>query len=169
MWRVKHLMEVALLEYVILTYQHLKSMNKIFYWICYFQSNILWKWCYPFYWYLTYFFSWLFDLHQDWDNEEQQHHSCCHTDHCPMSLCDLVKNTFAFFFWMINMKRVTKRDKKLGTSRGIASTSVIYLLQLCIRTVFSVKAKRVIQSHSNQLRCHLNSQTARRTFQLENH
>lgn len=44
-----------------------------------------------------YLFAWLFDLNQDGEDKEQYHHSRGHTDHCPVCLCDLVKNAFALF------------------------------------------------------------------------
>ncbi len=109
MRRVKHLLEVAPLEQVILTYQHLQIMIEHTSLINYFYTNILQNYlivtC------LNYLFSWLFDLHQDGDNEEQQHHSRRHTDYCAMSLCDLVKNTFVLFLWMMDTKTLTRRDK----------------------------------------------------------
>lgn len=48
-------------------------------------------------------FPWLFDLHQDGEDEEDQHHPCGHANDCPMSLCDLVKKTFTPFLWTINV------------------------------------------------------------------
>lgn len=164
MRRVKHLLEVAPLEQVILSYQNLQIMmntlNELTFSTAIFCGmiliNFIMNW-------LNYLFSWLFDLHQNGDDEEQQHHPRRHTDYCPMSLCDLVKNTFALFLWMMDIQRVTKTDKIWGTLRGSDSTSVIYLLpppsgqsvSLVARSnlVPSLKAKVMINSHSNQLRC----------------
>lgn len=69
-----------------------------------------------------------------------------------MSLCDLVKNTFVFFLWMMDMKRVTKRDKIWG---HLECNSVVYLLLSPSRQSITLAAKNnsVINSHSNQLRC----------------
>lgn len=48
MRRVKHLLEVAPVEQVILTYQHLQIMNKHVWWICYFYSQHFVAWRYMF-------------------------------------------------------------------------------------------------------------------------
>lgn len=58
-------------------------------------------------------FPWLFDLHQDRQDEEEEHHPCGHANDCPVSLCDLVKKTFIPFLWMINMTKRKIKDEHI--------------------------------------------------------
>lgn len=55
----------------------------------------------------------LFDLNQDGEDEQQQHHPRGHADHRAVRLCDLVENAFALFLW----PRMTKGDELRATAR----------------------------------------------------
>lgn len=97
MWGVVHLLEVTPVEQVVLTYQHLQIVSEHSRWISHFDTAV--NHCIASF---DYLFPWLLDLHQDGDNEQQQHHPRGHADHGAMSLCDLVKNTFALFLWVMD-------------------------------------------------------------------
>lgn len=45
----------------------------------------------------------LFDLHQDGEDEEEQHHPRGHANDCTMSLGDLVKETFTPFLCTVGV------------------------------------------------------------------
>ena len=46
-------------------------------------------------------FARLLDLHQDGDDQEQQHQASGHADHRPVGLGDVVEQTFALLFWTV--------------------------------------------------------------------
>lgn len=103
---IKHFLEVIAVEQIILTYQHLQIINQYLYWKCFSPAKVLMLTC-P-----NDLFPWLFDLHQDGEDKEEEHHPCGHADDCPMSLCDVVKETFTPFLWTINVIHGRKRKIK---------------------------------------------------------
>lgn len=62
---------------------------------------------------LDYLLAWLFDLNQDGEDEQQQHHPGGHADHRAVRLSDLVENAFALFLWR-------KTDDRRARERGRA-------------------------------------------------
>lgn len=82
--------------------------------------------------YLTDLLPWLFDLYQDGEDEEEQHHPRGHANDCPVSLSDLVKETFTPFLCMIDMVKGAKRNEIRSYLEAMRAHAD--LLPLIIRT-----------------------------------
>lgn len=109
--RVKHLLEVSAGKQVVLTNQHLQHTIKKTSLRQNLAETMLNNVTVNF---LKYLLTRLFDLHQNGDNQEQQHHPRGHADYCPVSLCDVMENTFVLFLWRVEVKMKELQYERLS-------------------------------------------------------